>query len=283
VATISFVILAGRSIEFFDPAQLTRVAVGEITRWALLASRKGLHWREPSFQGHYQRQAEASVRVLDLLADFVVEKGKSVRTSALRDVCRDTLAALLKYADVKTQIPPKSLWFRRAPVHKDWLMADSSAVGLALATSTAIDPDLVPDPGWLESDVSDVLARVLRAAIERRERANMLAMGQSVSWALQRLASRSTTEAQSLLRRLAPLMLSWVEEDQKQSDTRDTASDLAVCEASALCLLGVLLGTFDGIRKGASFLVAAQGTPRIAPEGGLQDLPRLVQEEAESI
>ena len=191
LTTISFVILATRSFDFFDPTALGEFVVRDLARWMSLASRRGLHWRDPSFQAHYQRRAEESVRLLRLLTEFVIAQRTSVRSTALRDVSRDALRALLHYVAIKSEIPTDSRWFKRTAIHRDWL-PDYSAVEIAIATSTNVSPDLVPDPQWLEAGIRDVMADALQTAVSRRDAQNTLAIGQAVAWGSTWTSARSS-------------------------------------------------------------------------------------------
>lgn len=282
LATISFLILATRSLEFFDPAVLSGFVARDLVKWMSLASRRDLHRSDHSFQAYYQGQAEETVRTFHLLAEFIIEKGKNVRSTGLADLCTNGLRALVAYAAIKQEIPTDSLWFRRTPAHKDWLLAESSALEMALATSTTVGPDQVPDPLWLESDLSGTLVMSLKATLDRSDFRSAMAIGASLTGTLRRVASLSTDEALLIFQRLGPLMVSAAAQRATQRRATPGQSPEAVLEAYSLSLIAILLGAFDGIRACVSALTTGEKQAwRL--ERGLGQLPRQVLERAEFI
>ncbi|MCM8830819.1 MAG: hypothetical protein NC918_01310, partial [Candidatus Omnitrophica bacterium] len=51
-----------------------------------------------------------------------------------------------------------SRWYALVPRYKSWFLYDSSALTIALQTQTSIQPEMVPNPYWLEDNIVEILS-----------------------------------------------------------------------------------------------------------------------------
>lgn len=165
---VSFISLGLRTFSFFDPSSLVESLNRPLRRCFADVTPRGFAWDEPAFQDLHHRQARHRLICYESLV-LVAEQKENLHTRSLLVLGYGLLEVLEVYPVFKAQIPSKSHWFQRRYRHKDWLATSYSEVEIARATNTALQPDEVPDPTWLERDAGRLLARILRSLLERDE------------------------------------------------------------------------------------------------------------------
>ena len=246
-SVFSFVVLGVRTFSFFDPAALVQhlnhrlvLAMDEVTP-------SGYKWLDPSFQNHHQRQADRTIEAYTNLV-VIAEQSENLNSRALVELAKGLINILSHYSAIKGCVPTKSLWFRRRPQHKQWLLAPYHEVEMARATDTAIQPEMVPDLQWFETKVNQVLARIVSRLSARSDLAGLISVLDVAQIYSRTAATLGGTEEALLLLETLGIEINKTFEKV----TFDSASDqsleqslnrLAVFDLHALGLLNVLLGT----------------------------------------
>lgn len=242
----SFVILGLRTFSFFDPTALVRHLNPRLARVMLEVTPAGYKWFDPSFQNHQQREADRAIEAYANLVT-IAEQSENLNARTLVELAEGLLAALNHYARMKGRVPSKSLWFRRCSKHKQWLLAPSHELQVARATDTSLGPEMVPDLNWFETDVSQVLARIIARLCARSNLTGLitvLSAGQQYS----RNAAAFGCAEEALL--LSSAMGREIDKAFAQATFDSTSSDslaqslnrLNALDLHALGLMNVLLG-----------------------------------------
>jgi len=242
----SFVVLGLRTFWFFDPTALVQHlnhrlarAIGEVTP-------AGYKWLDASFQNHHQGQAERTIEAYASLA-AIAEEGDNLNSRALVELAEGLFAALNHYAWTKNRIPTKSLWFRRRPKHKQWLLASYHEVEVARATDTVLQPEMVPDLHWFETEAGRVVARIVRCLSARADLTGMVTvLNASQRYARAAATRGQTDEAFLLLQTLGGEIdrpFGKAKFDASSDDaTAQSLNRIAAIDLHALGLINVLLG-----------------------------------------
>lgn len=254
LAILSFVVLGVRTFHFFDPTRLVTYVARDLARWFAAATPTGFRWHDPSFQAHYQKQAERGLDVYGRMVQLVLAE-KPLRGDTLAELAMRALTLWHHYGQKKVHIPSESLWFRRTPRHRDWLTTDYLEVDIALKTGTGLQPEPVPDPLWVESELAHVVTEVLEALVaegDLRNAARIGAMAQeiqrSLGWQL------ALDEALLLHHRVARLLGAKARENPPRPGVSDEEDQrlsmvLALTDVSSAGLIELLLGIVDRLTK----------------------------------
>jgi hypothetical protein len=266
----SFVVLGLRTFSFFDPTALVQHLNHRLARAIAEVTPAGFKWLDPSFQSHHERQAE---RIVEVYANLVTmaEQGDDLNSRALVELAEGLFSALNHHAWAKARVPSKSFWFRRRPKHKHWLVASYHELEVARATDTSLQPEMVPDLHWFESEVGKVLARIVNRLANRADRSGLVSVlnagqkhgntaalcgGAEEALLLQRVLGRELDRAFAHAK-----FDGTTEETVAQSLNRIAAVDL-----HALALINVLLGTARALE--------AVGRPAFEDKIGEIDWPK---------
>lgn len=171
MAIFSFVRLGMRIFYFFDFTELAKQLDSELVRWSRSATTNGFCFYDPTFQAHYQKQAERALRTYDGVVTLAIED-KHFDGKALSELMVRPLILLQVYAKNKGSIPSDSQWFRRVYHHRNWLTTNSDEISMALRSGTSLQPELVPDLLWFEKYVVKMNGDVVKALIERNDMAS---------------------------------------------------------------------------------------------------------------
>jgi hypothetical protein len=246
-----FVFLGARAFEYFDPASLVSLLNRRFWREVQSVTPDGYQWQDPSFQAHHQRQAE------ELLGNFsdlvtVASQKENLHGKGLVDVGKGLLLILSFYAKEKVRIPSSSHWFKRTYKHKNWLLVSNSELEVALATSTTIQPDAVPDLTWFEVEAARILEEVFHQLGERRDSAGTIALITSLHNHLGEIGRcLAVAEGLQIFKTVTPkLRLQSGGERIFVSDVTPTAMNrLTICELYACALMNFLLGLSNQLEK----------------------------------
>lgn len=166
LSILSFVVLGRRAFNFLDPASLADYLARDLARLINSATPRGFQWQNPSFQAHYQRQAERALETYRNILSIVATEER-LRGDAIVALASRALGIWRFYATARLRIPSDSQWFRRRYRHPDWFTTDYSEIAIALKTGTQLQPQVVPESTWVETEIKEVLVGSLRALIER--------------------------------------------------------------------------------------------------------------------
>lgn len=155
-SVFSFVTLGLRALQFFNPMPLIYYLDADLVKWIRYATLSGFRWQDPSFQTHYQRQAEKALRTYSSVTSLIGNR-KNMGTEPLVEAVRHAFRLQRVYSQIKLQIPTHSNWYRRKGEFRDWLLTDHLRVKLALQTGTSLQQESVPDPMWFEADLQETI------------------------------------------------------------------------------------------------------------------------------
>jgi len=248
VATFSFVLLGMRIFHFFDPSPLARDLGHDLVGWFQAATPKGFRWRNPSFQAHYQKQAEQALVTYANVASFAVRKA-GVDGRALRRLVLQALILLQLYVEKKASIPSDSYWFKRTYRQREWLTADYSEISLALSSGTSLEPEAIPDFMWFEKYVGRMIIDVVQALIQRNDLRNAVEILDDIQRTQSALAEHlAIDETLHLFRELRPQVekVAFGEQSKDGSPAKDEEDGqlvkLGLIDMYCLGLVGILLG-----------------------------------------
>lgn len=164
VAVFAFVALGRRAFQFFDPVAIASLALSDLADAVGRAS--GVH-RPPRDANAAVARGDAK-RVADALSSLIALAVERPRLgSALGALLRRVLTATSQYMIAKAAIPSRSRWFGTRYEHRQWFLSDSTALELATAASVSLQPEEVPDLGWLEVELMTPVQEVVARAAER--------------------------------------------------------------------------------------------------------------------
>ena len=75
---------------------------------------------------------------------------------------------LKNYEQQRALIPSDSRWYALIPRYKSWFLCDSSTLTTALETQTSIQPEMVPNPYWLEDNIVEILLPTFKQALQKK-------------------------------------------------------------------------------------------------------------------
>lgn len=288
-AILSFLVLGLRLFNFFDPTQLVTYLTHDFLTWSQSATVVGFRWDDPSFQAHYQRQAQA------VLATFKHVIGLSLRQETVEgpvlvELGSRGLRLQTLYSQQKVRMPTQSYWFRRVYRHRNWLTTDHIRTDLALKTGTALDPESVPDPMWVEAEMGQAVADILQRLIVAKQFRDAITVTEVHA---QMVGSLGRTFAVDEAIRLQEKTARLVREVGRASSIPDAPTEeeaqefsllLGLTDSYSSAVLSLLLGLSEQIRATSAETVAQAvdavnwRKPKAAYAGGL---PRKAVEQLE--
>ena len=155
VSIRAFVMLGKYAFGFFDPTVFVDKLLVELGRWSYQATTKGHRWNDPSFQNHYRRQALEAMQGVRTLVEVSHEEDHLQR-EPLSNLLSKISVFLPIYLKRKRCIPSNSRWYRFTPHHREWYLSSYTSVDLATKTQTGIQPEMKPDPHWVEEELLNV-------------------------------------------------------------------------------------------------------------------------------
>jgi hypothetical protein len=161
---LSFLLLSVRAFDFFDYSVLAMPIFTDLHRDIRKATTRGFAWNHESFQSHYQKNAS---RHLDALQTFVQTILARIdrEEEALVNLANRLSFMLFEYQDAKRRIPTNSKWFEYTPLHRNWFLAESTELSVAMSTYVGIQPRLRPNLFWFE----DRICQTLQLAVSKAQ------------------------------------------------------------------------------------------------------------------
>jgi len=162
-----FGVLGPRAFFFFDPTKLDDAIFCDLENNIRLSTINGFRWNDPNFQVHYQKLAAKNISTLKTLLRLCSEE-HHLQQQPLSIALQKTIYFLASYGQQRSFIPSDSRWYALVPRYKSWFLYDSSALTMALQTQTSIQPEMVPNPYWLEEDVIEILSPTFEKALQKK-------------------------------------------------------------------------------------------------------------------
>jgi hypothetical protein len=253
-AVFSFVVLGYRSFHFFDPTNLATYLLSDLTLWIRNATPGGLHWSDPAFQAHYQRQAADALSTYGNIV-ALANSEQQLQSGSLLELSKRTFSLLQFYAREKLSIPTQSRWFRRTYRHKDWLTAHYSETSIALNTGTVLAPDQIPNITWFEREIGDSLRSSLGGLLSRMDLPNAYEFFNAAQLTIGYIAKKyGVQEALQIFKTLTTLIYEHSHNTEYPSTNGQENVDslkfaLALIDLHGLSFISILLGASEVIRS----------------------------------
>ena len=248
----SFIQLGLRTFAFLDPAELVSVLNPMIARSFSAVAAGGYGWENRDFQDFHRGFGRFYLSCYDTfigLADQSTSSGDSLVALA-----GNLLGVLRHYSANKSRIPSNSQWFPRVPKHRNWLTSSYAGLEVARATDTGLQPEMVPDYSWFEQDAADLLARILRVLLERKDfRSANLILNDALVYLGELGASFNIQDALRISRALGVELDSVIRKFQldlsSDAGLERCALYVSLFDVQGLGLISVLLGLVKTLRE----------------------------------
>jgi hypothetical protein len=281
----SFIRLGQRAFYLADPTRLGGTIATEFFSWFKRATPQGWRWRDPSFQEHYRlRSAQAVTSLKSLVA--IADDQPHLRGSSVRQLCSQVSNVLATYLHHRDCLPTKSRWFGERYEHKQWYLTDSTELDMATATATQLQPNVVPNVNWVESELLPALESVVIKAVANADLDEAFQVLSGLEPVFAGLGRRwDIRSAKAHVQDLAGSILDRFSERPDASDLGRTAAAVAVFDALAMLPLAVELGFHRYVTESpAPHLRIPPVDSLVKPDAPYQlDLPRPVIETIEQM
>lgn len=242
----SFVVLSFRTFHFFDPTQLVSYLISDIIKWVGRATIGGYKWQLPAFQSHYQKKADEAIDTYRNIV-YLANKEEHLQSQALVGLASRAFYLMQIYGREKGKIPSDSMWFRRVPKHLNWLVTSDSQTIMALNTGTTLQPELVPDLMWFETEIEDIALYCLEGLFARKDLLSAYTFTNSAVSTFGTLASSyAVDEALHLFRTLSPVLRSEISKidvtkDESEAEVSRLKLALGLTDVYGLGFINILL------------------------------------------
>jgi hypothetical protein len=246
---LSFLLLSTRVFYFFDYSELARPIFTDLQREIRKATTRGFAWDDGTFQSHYQKNASQQ---LDTLRTFVQTVLSTIEKEEepLIKLAQRLGYALFDYQKEKRRIPTNSKWFESTPIHRNWFLAESTELSVAMSTYVGIQPKLQPNLYWFEDKACQILQLALSEALAHGRMQATYRILQPISIFLKNCGKEFAFEEAS---RVIDLIRDQVVALTKNLDSRDAnrilSSDfkLGIVDCHGYAILNFVIGFFEGV------------------------------------
>ena len=255
ITIFSFIVLGLRMFSYFDPTKLASYLGFDLVRWFKAATPKGFQWDNPSFQDHYQKQAERLLMTYRKVI-YLATHAEYFDGIALVRLMTQPLLLLQLYINDKTRIPSNSSWFKKIYSHRDWLTAGSTETDLALRSGTPLQPESVPDLMWFENNIGEMVIEVLRVLAKENDFSSTSDILDNIQRTQSVLSKHlAVDEAFYMFRIIQPLVFQIAFFDDtnignlREDEERSLLSRLGIIDFYCLEPINILLGLSDTLDK----------------------------------
>jgi len=255
ITIFSFVVLGLRIFSYFDPTKLAEYLGYDLARWFKAATPKGFQWNNPSFQHHYQKQAER-LSMTYRKVTYLATHAEYFDGTVLTRLITQPLLLLQLYISDKMHIPSNSNWFKKIYSHRDWLTADSTETDLALHSGTSLQPESVPDLMWFEKNIGETLVEVFRTLAKENDFSSTTDILDNIQRTQSMLSKHlAIDEALYIYRIIQPLVfqIAFFDDtnigDLREDEEKSLLNRLGIIDFYCLELINILLGLSDTLDK----------------------------------
>ena len=252
---LSFAMLGLRSFHFFNPTNLVNHMIPDLLRWIQSATSSGLYWNNPSYQSHYQREAERLLETNNKICCLgKIDEFKFIDGYSLKLLGQYGLRILSLYIKNKNNIPGSSLWFKKKYEHPSWFTTNYSELNVRLKTHTPLSVKELPNYLWFEEKVVYSLIATLQTLLERQDHQHVAELAPMVFETLKIYGYHlASDEGLLILSSFSDIIQSHlcesvnivnIDTDEK---VEETLLLLAVAETSCYSFIGLLLGISEKI------------------------------------
>ncbi len=167
-AVVRFMALGSQTFYFLHPSEAGSTLTEDAATAVDDATAGGSGWKKPYMQNHYRKQAREALGTLSSLVDFGVDPVK-LSGQQLLDIAKFTGGLMSYYLKKKRQIPPDSRWYATKHEHPNWLLAEESAITMALNTGTSMQPKDVRDQTWFEEECLDIVIKIFEHLVATKQ------------------------------------------------------------------------------------------------------------------
>ena len=164
---IGFVQLGGRAFYLFDPTSLAHSLFARLQQCHKQMQAGGYRWSDQSFQRHSHKIAQNDIDTLTTLSEIAV-KEPHLNGRPFGNLCRNLLSFLCNYETKRKLIPTNSLWYRQQYEHPDWYRTGDTETSLAHETSTGLQPKVMRNTRWIESEILPIVQCCLEINIKEK-------------------------------------------------------------------------------------------------------------------
>lgn len=252
-SVFAFAHLGLRVYHFLDPELLARRLNGDV-----YAALQHLRIRRPhaghaAFQAYHRKRVENALATYDSL--FAVVTAEPPNLDACKSLLLGEIVVWASYAEMKSEIPAMSEWYRPRPEYQSLLTDASTSVTVHLATATMPQPRLARDYLWFDRSVADAIVNNLSVHLKHADVIRPLEILSSLQFRLAEAAEAfATEEALFVERSVSSAMI----EDLPMvadlapptaSEPEKTAIIAQLCDFVAFAPMQILLGFAKRIRS----------------------------------
>ncbi len=239
-----FVVLGLRAFYFFDPTQLSNTIFYELKSNIRLSTINGLRWADANFQAHYQRLAGRNVSTLSDLMRICLKR-TDLEKASLPAVLQRTVLSMRDYGRQRSYIPSDSRWYTRVPRYKDWFLTDFSTLEIALETQTAILPEMVPNPYWLENEFTEILSSAVERLLQKNNFEPVYTTLNVLNMYLRTLGSNlELKKGKEIINKICIPIKKYFEDKPLGTHQRDREMEFALFDTYGLTVLSLALGFY---------------------------------------
>lgn len=155
--------LGYRLFYFTDPTILASSALDLLSESFELARAGKFNSGDPSFQQHYNKQANISLNTYELLAN-IAKTEDHLKTESYLGLCESGLYVLGKYLKIKNSIPYGSKFFQVRIKHKRWY--ETGSLNLDIYEKIGhLPPDEIRDHNFVENKILEIVFDCLDTSI----------------------------------------------------------------------------------------------------------------------
>lgn len=249
LGVLGFLVLGLRVFFFFDPTTLSDAIFHDLGKNVKEATVAGFRWQDPTFQAHYQKVAAQNISILATLVKLCTQEPQ-LQKGPLSTVLGQASRFLKKYSQERSRIPSESYWYARIPKYKSWFLQESSQLMVALETQTSPQPEMVPNPYWVEEEMIQILEVALREVLGKGNLDVVYETLEGVRRYVERLGSNlEVTKGRELAEKLGRSVERYyrshpfVNLGEKSKDI-----EFAVFDAYGLSILSLATGFFARVR-----------------------------------
>lgn len=163
----SFIVLGFGVFNLFDPASLANIISNDIYYNIHSVTVNGFAWENTNFQFYHQKQTKINLDALNALIE-VCRGQEQLALEPLAKISNVCCHIFYSYQSSKRLIPLKSRWYELTPKYKNWFLASSSEMDIAMKTQTMIQPEMIPNHFWFEERIVEIIKKSIGFLLEQK-------------------------------------------------------------------------------------------------------------------
>ncbi|MCZ7673802.1 MAG: hypothetical protein M5U34_45130 [Chloroflexi bacterium] len=238
----SFITLSNYALRFFDPTVFVDKLLVDLGKWSHQATIEGHRWDDPPFQNHYRRQAVEVINGLKILVEIGHEE-RHLQRKALATLLVKLQVFLSIYLERKRFIPSDSRWYKFVPHHQEWFLSPYHAINLATQTQTALQPEMKPDPNWIEKEIFDLEVSSLEICLQGGQIGIALTVLDDFMSLFEALGTEwDVLIGHGVLSNVVQVLRPFIAKPETDDKNEVAVETLAIIERLAILPIGLLLG-----------------------------------------